>query len=287
MGRIAYVNGRYGPLPDAAVHIEDRGFQFADGVYEVWAVMGGRLSDAEGHFERLSRSLGELRIREPMTRAALTQVLRETIRRNHLKDGLLYLQITRGAARRDHAFPSPEVAPTVVITARPADFDALERKAAAGARVITQPEIRWGRCDIKTVGLLPNALAKQAAKEAGAGEAWFVDADGYVTEGSSTNAWIVDGEGRLCTRDTGANILRGVTRKTLIELARECQLEVVEKPFTLAEAKAAKEAFFTAASAFVTPVTAIDGEPVGDGRPGPVTLRLRDLYTRRAREGAM
>lgn len=286
MARIAYVNGRYGPLAEAAVHVEDRGFQFADGIYEVWAVMDGRLADADGHFERLWRSLGELRMRAPMSRAALSQVLRETLRRNRLRDGLLYLQITRGAARRDHAFPDPEVAPTLVITAKPVDFAALDRKAEAGVTVISQPDIRWGRCDIKTVGLLPNALAKQAAKEAGAGEAWLVDAEGYVTEGASTNAWIVDAEGRLRTRDTGANILRGVTRKMLLELARDCQMEVVEAPFTLAEAKAAKEAFFTAASAFLTPVTAIDGEPVGDGRPGPVTLRLRDLYTRRARAGA-
>jgi D-alanine transaminase len=286
MARIAYVNGRYGPLSGAAVHVEDRGFQFADGVYEVWAVMDGRLADAEGHFERLFRSLGELRIRQPMSRAALSQVLRETIRRNRLRDGLLYLQITRGAARRDHAFPAPEVNPTVVITAKPVDLGALDRKARAGVAVITQPDIRWGRCDIKTVGLLPNAMAKQAAKEAGAAEAWLVDADGYVTEGSSTNAWIVDAEGRLRTRDTGANILRGVTRRALIALAQECQIEVVEAPFTPAEAKAAKEAFYTAASAFVTPVTAIDGDPVGDGRPGPVTLRLRELYRLGARAGA-
>jgi len=284
MPRIAYVNGRYGPLSEAAVHVEDRGFQFADGIYEVWAVMDGRLCDSEGHFER---SLNELRIREPMTRAALSRVLRETFRRNRIRDGLLYLQITRGAARRDHAFPPPGTAPTVVVTAKPVDFAALDAKARKGVAVITQPDIRWGRCDIKTVGLLPNALAKQAAKEAGAGEAWLVDAEGFVTEGSSTNAWIVDGEGRLRTRDTGANILRGVTRKSLIELARECQIEVVEAPFTLVEAKAAREAFFTAASAFVTPVTAIDGKAVGDGRPGPVTLRLRDLYTRRAREDGL
>jgi D-alanine transaminase len=286
MARIAYVNGRYGPLSDAAVHVEDRGFQFADAIYEVWAVMDGRLADADGHFERLWRSLGELRIRAPMSRAALSQVLRETIRRNRLGDGLVYLQITRGVARRDHPFPSPEVSPTLVITAKPIDFEAADQKAKDGVTVISQPDIRWGRCDIKTVGLLPNTLAKQAAKEAGAGEAWLVDAAGHVTEGSSTNAWIVDAEGRLRTRDTGANILRGVTRKTLIELARECQIEVIEQPFTLDEAKAAKEAFFTAASAFLTPVTAIDGQPVGDGRPGPVTLRLRDLYSRRARAGA-
>ncbi len=287
MGRIAYVNGRYAPLSEASVHIEDRGFQFADGVYEVWAVMDGRLADHAGHFSRLWRSLGELQIDPPMSEAALDRVLRETIRRNRIKDGIVYLQITRGVARRDHAFPNPAVAPTVVITAKPQDFAALDKKARAGTRVITRPDNRWGRCDVKTVGLLPNALAKQAAKEAGAGEAWLVDADGYVTEGSSTNAWIVDAEGRLRTRDTGANILRGITRLTLLDLARECQVEVVEAPFTLAEAKAAKEAFFTAASAFLTPVTAIDGEQVGDGLPGPVTLRLRDLYVRRARERAI
>lgn len=280
------MNGRYGPLSEASVHVEDRGFQFADGVYEVWAVMGGRLADAEGHFARLFRSLAELRIQAPMSRSALALVLRETIRRNRLCDGLVYLQITRGAAKRDHAFPAPGVSPTLVITAKPVDFNALDAKAKMGVKVITQPDLRWGRCDIKTVGLLPNALAKQAAKEVGAGEAWLVDSEGYVTEGASTNAWIVDAEGRLRTRDTGANILRGVTRLSLIELARECQFEVIEAPFTVAEAKAAKEAFFTAASAFVTPVTAIDGEPVGEGRPGPVTLRLRDLYSQRARAGA-
>lgn len=287
MPRIAYVNGRYEPLSEASVHIEDRGFQFADGVYEVWAVIGGRMADHAGHLERLERSLGELRIAMPMSRGALSRVLRETIRRNRLKEGLLYLQVTRGQARRDHAFPNPEVAPTVVVTAKPFDLAAVDAKARKGTRVITQADIRWGRCDIKTVGLLPNALAKQAAHEAGAGEAWLIDADGYVTEGASTNAWIVDAEGRLRTRDTQANILRGVTRKTLIEIARDCQIEVVEQPFTLAEAKAAKEAFFTAASAFITPVLAIDGDPVGDGQPGPVTLRLRDLYIRHARDGAI
>jgi D-alanine transaminase len=287
MGRIAYVNGRYGPLSESSVHIEDRGFQFADGVYEVWAVMDGRLADHAGHFARLWRSLGELQIDPPMSEAALDRVLRETIRRNRMKDGIVYLQITRGVARRDHAFPSPAVAPTLVITAKPQDFAALDKKARAGTAVITRPDNRWGRCDIKTVGLLPNALAKQAAKAAGAGEAWLVDADGYITEGSSTNAWIVDAQGRLRTRDTGANILRGITRLSLLDLARDCQIEVVEAPFTLAEAKAAKEAFFTAASAFLTPVTAIDGERIGDGQPGPVTLRLRDLYVRRARERAV
>lgn len=286
MPRIAYVNGRYGPLAEAAVHVEDRGFQFADAVYEVWAVLGGKLSDCEGHFERLERSLGELRIPLPMTRAALHRVLHETVRRNRIRDGLLYLQVTRGQARRDHAFPDPPPAPTVVITAKPLDFPVMDANARAGVHVITRPDNRWGRCDIKTVGLLPNSIAKQAAKEAGAFEAWLIDREGYVTEGASTNAWIVDDKGRLRTRDTSANILRGITRKTLIELAKDCQVDVLEEPFTLEEARAAKEAFITAASVFLTPVIAIDGQPVGDGKPGPLTLRLRDLYIDRARETA-
>ncbi len=287
MARLAYVNGRYLPLNEASVNVEDRGFQFADGVYEVWAVVAGKLADSNGHFERLMRSLGELRIAMPMPRAALERVIRETIRRNRFEEGMVYLQITRGVAPRDHAFPSTSVAPTVVVTAKAVDYAAAEKKARAGVGVVTLPDNRWGRCDIKTVGLLPNALAKQAAREAGAYEAWLVDKDGLVTEGASTNAWIVDDQGRLRTRDTGANILRGVTRKTLIEIARECQIEVIEQPFTVDEAKHAKEAFLTAASAFLTPITAIDGAPVGDGVPGPVTLRLRDLYIRNARAMAV
>ena len=278
MSRIAYVNGLYRRHADASVHIEDRGFQFADGVYEVWAVFDGRLADAEGHFQRLDRSLGELQIRPPMSRAALRQVLAETIRRNRGRDGSAYLQTTRGAARRDHAFPRPEAPPTVVLTARSIDLDALARTAATGVAVITRPDERWARCDIKTVSLLPNVLAKQAARAAGAYEAWLVDADGLITEGASTNAWIVDRDGRLRTRNTNANILRGVTRTTLMRIARERQMQVDERPFSVAEALDACEAFITAASAFVTPVTSIDGHPVGDGRPGPVATRLRGLY---------
>ena len=281
------MNGRYTPLADAQVHVEDRGFQFADGVYEYWAVLDGRLADADGHLDRLERSLSELRIRQPMSRAALVRVLHETIRRNRFTDGSIYLQVTRGAARRDHPFPSPSVKPSVIAIARPADYAAIEARAAQGVAVLTQPDIRWGRCDIKTVGLLPNTLAKQAAREAGAFEAWLVDDAGYVTEGSSTNAWIIDQEGRLRTRDTGANILRGITRHTLMALVRELQITVVEAPFTVADAKAAREAFFTAASAFITPVTAIDGQPVGDGQPGPISMRLRTLYFERARQDAL
>jgi D-alanine transaminase len=287
MPRLAYVNGRYGPLADAGVHVEDRGFQFADGVYEYWSVIEGRLADADGHLDRLERSLSELRIRAPMSRKALLRVLHETVRRNRVREGSVYLQVTRGAARRDHPFPKAEVAPSVVAIARPADFAAINARAAAGVGVLTQPDIRWGRCDIKTVGLLPNVLAKQAAREAGAFEAWLVDAEGHVTEGASTNAWIIDEQGRLRTRDLSANILRGITRKTLIDLAGELQMTVTEAPFTVEEAKRAKEAFFTAASAFITPVTSIDGVIIGNGRPGPISLRLRDLYFDHARRTAI
>ena len=283
MTATAYVDGRYLPLARAAVSVEDRGYQFADAVYEVWAVLDGRLADAEGHFARLERSLGELRIRMPMPRAALLRVLRETVRRNGVRDGIVYLQVSRGTAARDHVFPEPAPRPVVVVTAKRIDLAAAEAKARAGVGVVTTPESRWARCDIKTVGLLPNVLAKQAAREAGAYEAWFVDRDGLVTEGGSTNAWIVTADGVLVTRDTGANILRGVTRAAVAELAESLQMRVEERAFTVDEAKAAREAFITAATAFVTPVTAIDGSPVGEGASGPVALRLRGLYLERAR----
>ena len=287
MSRVAYVNGRFVPHGQASVHVEDRGFQLADGVYEVWAVLEGRLADSEGHFARLERSLDELRIRRPMTRTALLAVLRETVRRNRVRNGLAYLQVTRGTAPRDHAFPRADTPPTVVVTARSMPLEALEARAQAGVAVITVPETRWARCDIKTVGLLPNALAKQAAREAGAFEAWFVDELGFVTEGASTNAWIVDADGLLRTRDTNANILRGVTRRTLIDLARENGIEVAERPFTVEEAKAAQEAFLTSASAFVTPIVRIDGAAVAEGAPGPVTRRLRGLYLEQARNALL
>jgi D-alanine transaminase len=287
MSRYAYVNGRMSRLAEACVHIEDRGFQFADGVYEVWAVFGGKLADAEGHFVRLERSLSELRIAMPMSRAALTVVLREVIRRNRVAEGIVYLQVTRGAARRDHAFPHPATVPSVILTARRLDFAAAGLKAAEGVAVITQPDTRWGRCDIKTVGLLPNALAKQAAKEAGAYEAWFVDTDGYVTEGASTNAWIVDRDGVIRTRSTEANILRGVTRTTLFGVAEAAGYRISEVPFTVEEAKAAREAFLTAASSLVVPIISIDGAPVGNGHPGEVATTLRDHYIAAARASAI
>lgn len=287
MSRFAYVNGRFVRHGQAAVHIEDRGYQLADGVYEVWAVFDGKLADAQGHFARLWRSLDELRIAHPMSEAALTIVLREAIRRNHVREGLVYLQVSRGVAKRDHAFPNPAVPPAVVITARSVDRVAIEAKAAKGSAVVTVPENRWGRCDIKTIGLLPNALAKQAARERGAIEAWFVDDLGLVTEGASSNAWIVDAEGRLRTRDTQANILRGVTRLTLLDVIAEAGLPVAEQPFTVEEAKAAREAFITGAGSLVTPITSIDGVKIGDGVVGPVASRLRALYIERARAGAI
>jgi D-alanine transaminase len=287
MSRQAYVNGRFLRHAEAGVSIEDRGYQLGDGVYEVWAVMGGKLADAEGHFARLERSLGELGVAMPMSRAALTVALRETVRRNRVREGLVYLQVTRGVARRDHAFPVGEVTPTVVITARSSDPRIAEAKAAAGVSVITTPENRWGRCDIKTVNLLPNVLAKQAARSQGAFEAWFVGDDGLVTEGASSNAWIVDQDGVLRTRDTGANILRGVTRLSLIDVARQAGYRVEERPFTVAEAKAAREAFVTGAGALVMPVVRIDDTPVANGHPGEVASALRALYIQRAVQTAV
>jgi len=278
MSRWAYVNGRFVRHGDAAVHIEDRGYQLADGVYEVWAVFGGKLADSLGHFERLERSLDELRIARPMSRKALELVLREAVRRNRVNDGLVYLQVTRGVARRDHAFPDPQPAPAVVITAKNTDQKGAAAKAAKGVGVITLPESRWGRCDIKTIGLLPNAIAKQAAREQGAMEAWFVDPEGLVTEGASSNAWIVDAEGVLRTRDTSANILRGVTRKSIISLLGEQNIRFEERAFTPDEAKGAREAFITGAGTLVMPVVTVDGEKIGDGAPGPVATRLRALY---------
>jgi D-alanine transaminase len=278
MSRVAYVNGQYQPHGQATVHVEDRGFQFADGVYEVWAVFDGRLADFDGHMTRLHRSLNELRIDIPMTREALARVLNETVRRNRVREGLVYLQVTRGTARRDHPFPPEGTAPSVIVTARSLPLSKGNAAAKKGVAVITQPDIRWGRCDIKTVGLLPNVLAKQAARERGAAEAWMVDEMGLVTEGSSTNAWIVDEHGKLRTRDAQANILQGITRAAVMALIADEGLELEERAFSVDEAKRAREAFYTSASGFVMPATSIDGVRIGDGKPGPIATRLRELY---------
>lgn len=278
MSQTAYVNGAYLPLAHASVSILDRGFQFADSIYEVWAVRGGRLYDVEGHLTRLWRSLRELRIAPPMGEASLMAVVREIMRRNRVRDGIVYLQISRGAAPRDHGFPPAGTRPTIVLTAKNLDRTAIAARAANGIKVISLPETRWARCDIKSTNLLPNVLARQAAREAGAFEAWFVDGDGYVTEGTSSNAWIVDAEGRLRTRALSNHILHGVTRSALLALAPHLQLSVSEEPFTLADAKAAREAFISAASNPAMPVIAIDGAQVGSGKPGPVAEALRALY---------
>lgn len=282
MSRVAYVNGTYRPHSQAVVHIEDRGFQFADGVYEVWSVFDGKLADYEGHMERLGRSLTELRIDIPMTSQALGFVLRETIRRNRVRNGIVYLQITRGTSPRDHAFPRG-VAPSVIVTSKTIDLKKGEASATKGVAGITYPDIRWGRCDIKTVGLLPNAMAKQAAREKGAYEALLFDEMGMVTEGSSTNAWIVDENGKLRTRDTQANILRGITRAAVMKLVAAEGIELDERAFSVEEAKRAKEVFVTAASSFVMPIVSLDGTKIGDGKPGPIATRLREVYLEQAR----
>lgn len=277
MSRIAYVNGQYVPYAQAGVHVEDRGFQFADAVYEVVAITEGGFVDLEGHLVRLERSLDELRIERPMTRKALAIVLQETVRRNRVRNGSVYLQITRGAAKREFAFPAG-IGPTVVAIARHIDWSKSAANAAKGVPAITRPDIRWGRCDIKTVGLLPAALAKQAAKEAGAYEAWLVDEKGMVTEGSSSNAWIVTRDNVLVTRAPTTEILSGITRAAVLELARREGLKVEFRPFSVAEAQAAKEAFVSSATSYVIPVVSLDGKPIGNGGPGVVASKLRSLY---------
>src|SRR5436190_1856875 len=278
LSRIAYVNGRYVAHRTASVHVEDRGYQFADGVYEVCEVRGGRLVDERRHMDRLERSLKELRIAMPMPRNALSIVFRETVSRNRVRDGILYLQITRGVARRDHAFPPPGTAPSIVVTAKSHDLDRLEEGAGDGIAVISVPENRWPRVDIKSVSLLPNVLAKQAAREQGAKEAWFVDAGGKVTEGSSSNAWIVTRDGAVVTRPADFGILRGITRTVVLDVIAEHGLKLEERSFTMEEAYAAREAFVTSATQFVMPVVRIDGRPVGNGAPGLVASALRRDY---------
>jgi D-alanine transaminase len=276
MAGIAYVEGRYLPQAHARVHMEDRGYQFADGVYEVVAVHAGRLIDDEGHLARLERSLGELGIDMPMSRKALDTVLREVIRRNGLRFGSLYLQVTRGAAPRDHVYQDG-MKPVVTITAKRI---APPTRAASlrGYTVISIPDIRWARCDIKTVSLLPNIMGKNQAVRAGAAEAWMLDEQGLVTEGTSSNAWIVTQKGELVTRYLDQAILAGITRRAIIGHAEKFQIPVVQRAFSLEEAKGAREAFFTSATAILRPVVKIDDAQVGDGQVGPIARRLADAY---------
>jgi D-alanine transaminase len=278
MSRYAYVNGRYLSFRDAKVHIEDRGYQLGDGVYEVCEVREGRLVDERRHLLRLKRSLDELAIRAPMSPNALGVVLREVVARNRLRYGIVYLQVTRGVARRDHAFPPPQVPPSLVVTARALNMARNEALAATGIWVISVPDNRWGRVDIKTIGLLPNVLARQAAIERGARDAWFVDKAGSITEGASTNAWIVTPDSKVVTRPADHAILRGITRTVLFDAIKAQGLAIEERAFTLAEAYAAREAFATAATQIVLPVVRIDGRAIGDGKPGPVATALRRAF---------
>lgn len=277
MPRIAYVNGRYVPHHEASVHIEDRGFQFADSIYEVVALINGAFADETGHLDRLERSLSELRINMPMHRSSLRVVMRELVRRNRIKDGSVYMQITRGVAPRDFKFPK-NTPSGIVLTLRHTTFD-IEAGKAAGKTAVTLPDIRWKRRDIKTTQLLSQALAKQAALDAGAYDAWLVDEKGFVTEASASNAWIVDKNGALVTRPaTGNAILKGVTRNALQALCRRHKVKLVERAFTVKELYQAKEAFMSSAVALIVPIIAVDGKKIGSGKIGPVTSEIFDLY---------
>jgi D-alanine transaminase len=280
MARVVFVNGQYRPYADAAVPVEDRGYQFADGVYEVCEVRDGRLVDERRHMARLERSMRELKMEPPMGPRALGLVLRETVRRNRVKNGVVYLQVTRGVARRDFAFPKRGTPPSMVCFARSLSRRKGNAKAERGLSVITLPDIRWRRVDIKTTSLLAQSMARQAANEAGADEAWLVDDEGFVTEGGSCNAWLVTQDGTLITRPATDRILRGITREVVMDMARRSGLTVTERPFTAAEAREAREAFQTSASGLVMPVVRIDGAAIGDGRPGPFAKDFRANYHR-------
>ena len=283
MSRIVYVNGQFVPESEAHVSIFDRGFLFGDGVYEVSAVLGRGLVDNAAHLARLERSLGELGMDSPASPEEIVRAQKELVTRNDLDEGIVYLQITRGPADRDFAYPAEPTPTLVMFTQKKALVDSPI--ATRGITVITVPELRWQRRDVKTVGLLAASMAKQAALDAGADDAWMVE-DEFVTEGSSNNAYIVTGGGAVVTRHLGNEILHGITRDAVLRLSREHQIAVEERPFTVEEAKRAAEAFITSASSFVIPVIGIDGETIGDGKPGPITKRLREIYIESANASA-
>lgn len=277
MSRIAYVNGQYIPHNHATVHIEDRGYQFADGVYEVIPIIHGKMIDEKGHLDRLWRSMDELRIEEPMKRRPLQLVMQEVLRQNGVDTGLIYIQVTRGVSRRDHPFPSDTVS-SLVMTAKKTSLEKSEKKAEEGVAVITVPDIRWKRRDIKSVSLLPNVLAKQEAVEKGAYEAFQVDEEGMVTEGSSTNAWIVNKEGVLITRETDHNILAGITRAALLELLKKKGIKFELRAFSEEELLDAREVFLTSSSSYVQPVIKINEKMIGNGKPGSISVELRGVF---------
>lgn len=286
LSRIVYLNGEFLEETEAKISIFDRGFVFADAVYEVTSVVDGKLLDFGGHAARLERSLGELGIRHPLSQQVLLAIHRELVERNKIIEGLVYLQISRGnPGRRDFAFPAPDVEPTVVLFTQTVANLVDAPQARTGIKVISVPDIRWGRRDIKTVQLLYPSMAKMMAKEAGADDGWFIQ-DGFVTEGTANNAYIIK-SGRIITRALSNDILHGITRATLLRYAREARMEVAERAFTIEEAKAADEAFITGASSFVMPVVEIDGARIGTGLPGPIATRLRELYIDEARRAAI
>lgn len=276
--RIAYVNGSYVRHRDAMVHIEDRGYQFADGVYEVCEIFRGALIDEKRHFDRLAYSLAELQIAAPLRPGALAVIVREVMARNRVMNGFIYVQVTRGVAPRDHVFPPKLVRPSLVVTARQVDPQKSESTARKGINVVVTPDLRWKRVDIKSISLLPNVLARQFAREHGAYEAWLVDSEGMITEGAASNAWIVSEAGTIVTRQLDHSILRGITRTTLLEIIRAAGLKLEERKFSLEEAYRAREAFVTGATTLITPVVRIDGHPIGSGVPGPVATKFRAVF---------
>ncbi|MCB9948759.1 MAG: D-amino-acid transaminase [Rhodospirillaceae bacterium] len=284
MSRVAYVNGRFVPHAMASVHIEDRGYQFADGVYEVIAIQDGKLVDEAGHIDRLDRSLRELRMARPMGRQAHGLVMRELIRRNRVRNGVIYMQVTRGVAPRNFLFPPAATSPSLVMTVRRTDLFPTAR-LRDGVRIVSMPDIRWKRRDIKSVGLLPQVLGKQRAAEAGAFEGWMLDESGFVTEGCSSNAWIVTRDGVLVTHEASHEILNGITRQSIIRIAREAGIPFEERAFRLEEAFEAREAFLTSASTYCIPIVRVDDRPIGNGHPGLLTAKLRQAYAAYAASG--
>ncbi|MBW0159218.1 D-amino-acid transaminase [Sedimentimonas flavescens] len=277
MSRTVYLNGQYLPEEEASVSIFDRGFVMGDAVYEVTSVLGGKILEFDGHVARLNRSLAELEIVCDISREEWLEIHREMIKRNDLDEGMIYLQVSRGnAGDRDFHYPPEGTPPTVVLYTQSKPGLADDPKVQKGISVISVPDLRWHRRDIKTVQLLYASMVKMAAEKAGKQDAWFVE-DGFVTEGSSNNVYIVK-DGKIITRQLSNDILHGITRASLLKYAAEAQMEIVERPFTIAEAQAADEAFFTSASAFVMPVVEVDGVALGSGKPGPVSLRLREIY---------
>ncbi len=279
MSRIAYIDGLYKPLWEAHINVEDRGYQFGDGVYEVFALNDGVLFDEEAHLDRLHRSLDALSIAPPMSRAALKQVIRETIRKNAVEQGVVYLQVSRGVAPRNHVYPD-DLKPVLVVTVRPQSRRAKDKLMRNGIHVVTRADQRWARCDLKTISLLPNVLARQSAKSEQAQEAWLLDDEGFITEGAATNAWIINQDGVLVTRPAGADILSGITRRMLMGVIETQNIKFEERRFNLAEALAAQEAFSTASTMTLFPVIAIDGHKIGNGRPGVLSLQLMKEYIR-------